>query len=204
MAIEQLFIRKRKTIGGIQLDAVLSESHANTVAITRNPVEVGVEITDHAVVLPKRLIMIVEVTDSPFGLAAIGAIVDTITGLFGTSTTENLTRSSAAYNAMVQLQEQRQALEIQTGLKLYESMLITSITTNQDKDSSKVATMTITLDEIIVAETTLVAIPEAQINDEGVKKQAGSPTQKGRVESSAPTESTSKSTLKTVLDWLNE
>ena len=202
MALERLFIRKQKTIGGIVLDAVLTEAHANNIAITRNPVEAGAEITDHAVVLPKRLVMLVEVTDSPLGLAAVGAIVDTVTGLFGTSTTENVTRSSAAYNAMVQLTEQRDPLTVQTGLRLYESMLITNVATTQDKNSSRVATMSITFDEIIVAESELVVIEEEQVTGSATKKQATSPVQKGKVEPATPTESTNTSVLKTVADWI--
>ena len=53
MAFENLFIRTRKSLGGIQLDAVLSESHNNVVRTTKNPVELGADITDHSIIEPK-------------------------------------------------------------------------------------------------------------------------------------------------------
>ena len=55
MAFENLFIRTKKSIGGIELDAVLTETHNNQVRLTKNPVELGADITDHAVIEPKRL-----------------------------------------------------------------------------------------------------------------------------------------------------
>ena len=201
MAFENLFIRSQKTIGGIQLDAVLSESHNNSVSISNNPVELGANITDNAIIDPKRITMVVEVSDTPLSGAAFGAIVDLITGLFGSSTTDNLTRSNTAYNAMVQLMEAREPIEVQTKLVNYTDMLITNINATQDKDTSRIARMVIALEEIIIVESEVVQL-EAKTLQSGTPRQQGSPAEnKGRQEPIPVNENTNKSVLKSVIDW---
>lgn len=202
MAFEQLFVRTQKSIGGIQLDAVLSETHNNTVRLTKNPVELGADITDHAIVEPKKIVIVAEVSDTPLGLAALGQIVDLVTGLFGTSTTQNITRSNAAFNAMVLLQEQREPLEIQTKLRLYQDMIITSLVTTQDKDSSRIALMTIILEEVLITESQVVQLTPEQLQAGTTTEQASSAEKKGRQESVTPSDTTSTSVLKSVLDFI--
>lgn len=202
MAFENLFVRTKKSLGGIQLDAVLSETHNNTIRLTKNPVELGADITDHAIIEPKRLNIVAQVSDSPLGTAAFGEIVDLVTGLFGTATTSNITRSNAAYNAMVQLAEQREPLEVQTKLKLYSDMVITSLTTSQDKNTSRIAAMNITLEEVLITESQIVKLDPEQLQDGSATEQGSSPEKKGRQEPITPNDTTNKSVLKSVIDWV--
>lgn len=84
MSLKKIFVRTPRSIGGVQLDAVLNEDHNNMVTITKNPVEAGTDITDHAIIQPKKLSVRGAVSDSPLGLAAFGQLVDSVTRLFGT------------------------------------------------------------------------------------------------------------------------
>ena len=202
MAFEQLFVRTKKSLGGIQLDAVLSETHTNAVRLTKNPVELGADITDHAIVEPKRLNIVAHVSDSPLGAAAFGEIVDLVTGLFGTATTSNITRSNAAYNAMVQIMEQCEPLEVQTKLKLYSNMVITGLTTSQDKNTSRIVAMNISLEEVLITESQIVKLDPEQLQDGSAKEQGSSPEKKGRQEPVTPNDTTNKSVLKSVLNWV--
>jgi len=202
MSFENLFIRTQKAIGGIQLDAVISESHVNEVSLTNNPVEFGAEITDNAVVQPKQINILAEVSDTPLGVASLGQIVDLVTGLFGTSTSENITRSNAAYNAVIQLQEEREPIEIQTKLRLYTDMVITKVTTIQDKDTSRIVRMSIDLQQVIITQSEIVQLSEDQLRA-GSAKEQGSPAEKsGRKEAVEPPEATNKSALKAAIDWV--
>lgn len=196
MAFENLFIRTKKSIGGIQLDAVISESHSNVVRITKNPVEVGVDTNDHAVIEPKKITIIAEVSDTPLGFAALTQIVDLLTGLFGSSTSGNITRSITAYNALVQIQEARQTIEVQTKLKEYKDMLITNISTFQDKDSSRIVSMSIQLEELIVTPSEVVQIDKSQLKAGPTKSQAASAENKGKQEPISPSPAKEKSYLK--------
>jgi len=202
MAFENLFIRTEKTLGGIQLDAVLSESHSNPIRLTKNPIELGADITDHAIIEPKLLTINAEVSDTPLGVAAFGAIVDLITGLFGTATSSNITRSNAAYNALLQLAELREPIQVQTRLRLYENMIITNIDITQDKDSSRVANMVISLEEALITQSQIVQLTPEQLGLGSPTEQGSSPEQLGRQEPVTPTDTIQKSVLKTVLDWV--
>lgn len=202
MAFENLFIRTEKSIGGIKLDAVLSESHSNELSLTSNPVELGADITDHSVIEPKKITIVAEVSDTPLGFAAVGQIVDNVTGLFGSSTEGNITRSNAAYNAIVQLQESREPIEVQTKLKLYTNMVITNIKIDQDKNSSRTARMIINLQEVLITESEIVQLSEEQLA-QGSPREQGSPAEKsGRKEAVEPSETTNTSVLKSVINWV--
>jgi hypothetical protein len=202
MAFENLFIRTKKSIGGIELDAILSETHNNQVRLTKNPVELGADITDHAVIEPKRLSITAQVSDTPLGTAAFGQIVDLVTGLFGTSTTKNITRSNAAYNAMVQLMEEREPIEVQTKLKLYQDMVITSLSVTQDKNTSRIVLMNISLEEVLITESQIVKLTPEQLQEGSAREQATSAEKKGRQEPVTPSETTNKSVLKSITSWI--
>lgn len=201
MTFENLFIRSKKSIGGIELDAVISETHNNQVRLTKNPVEFGADISDHAIIEPKRVSIVAQVSDTPLGAAAIGQIIDLVSGLFGTSTSQNLTRSNIAYNAIVQLMEQREPIQIQTKLTLYTDMIITSLSVTQDKDTSRVVLMNISLEEVLISESQILRLSADQL--EGLTREQATPAEKrGRQEATTPNETTNRSVLKTVLDWV--
>ncbi len=203
MAFENLFIRTKKSIGGIQLDAILTESHNSQITLTRNPVEFGAEITDHAIIEPKKVNILAVVSDTKLGLAAFGEIIDFITGLFGTSTTINITRSNAAYSALIQLQEFREPIEVQTKLVLYQDMIITNISTIQDKDTSKVVELNISLEEALIVKTKVTQLEPTNLEEGPPKEQGSPPDERGRQDPVEPSTTNEKTILKTVKDWLS-
>lgn len=203
MSLRQIFVRTKRTIGTIQLDGVLSEDHDNTVTITKSPVEAGTDITDHAILQPKKLIVRGIVSDSPLGLAAFGQLIDQVTRLFGTSTLDNLTRSQQAYEAFLRLMEVREPIEVVTGLRVYEDMLITSITTSQDKDTARASVLNIGLEEIILTESVLVSIPQDAI-DASVQQSATSIGDRGKVEVEEILDERETTILKSLVEWTRE
>lgn len=204
MPFENLLVSSSRSIGGIQLDAILSESHTNVIRKTTNPVELGADITDHAIIEPKIINIQAQVSDTPINGAAFGQIVDLVTGLFGSSTSSNITRSNASYNAMVQLAEAREPIDVQTRLRLYSNMIITNISTTQDKDSSRVALMDITMEEILITNSTIVFIDSSQLRSGRTSQQASSSDNRGRVEPTVPDDATNTSVLRTVIDWVEQ
>lgn len=202
MAFENLFIRTKKSIGGIELDAVLSETHVNQVRLTKNPIELGADITDHSIVEAKRINIVAQVSDNPLGSAAFGQIIDLVTGLFGTSTTQNITRSNAAYAAIVQLMEIREPIEIQTKLKLYSDMIITGLSTTQDKNSSRIVLMTLNLEEALITESQIVKLTPKQLKQGSAREQGSSAESKGRQETVTPNSTVNRSVLKSVTKWI--
>ena len=204
MAFENLFIRTKKSIAGIQLDATLSESHTNTVRMTKNPIELGADVTDHVIIEPKRVSITAQVSDTPLGTAAFAQIVDNVSGLFGSSTEENVTRSIAAYNSLIAIQEIAEPIEVQTKLKLYTNMIIVGISTVQDKDSSRIVLMVITLEEALITASEIVQLSSEQLQLGSITEQASPSTNRGRQETVSPDDTTNTSVLKNVLGWLGD
>jgi len=186
MSFENLFIRSKKSIGGIELDAVLTESHANSIRLTRNPIELGADITDHSIIQLKRINIVARVSDTPLGAASFAEIIDFVSGLFGTSTSENITRSEAAYNAILSLMELREPINVQTKLKTYSDMIIVGLSTTQDKDTSRIAQMSITLEQVIITESKLIKLDITQLLEGSTRQQGSAAENKGRVEPVTP------------------
>lgn len=202
MAFENLFIRTNKSIGGIKLDAVLQEKHVNELSVTKNPVEFGAEVTDHSRIEPKQVSVLAVVTDTPLGFAAVGELVDRISGIFGSSTEENVTRSVAAYEAMVALQENRVPLDLQTRLVLYKNMIITKIEVVQDKDSSREVVLNMSFSEMLIVNTEVVQLPPSQLQSGSVREQGSSPDSRGVLSGIIPNDPVDASVLKQVKDFI--
>lgn len=194
MAFENLFIRTQRFIGGVQLDTVTIEDHDNSVLITKNPVEDGVDITDHAIIQPKLLFIQGAVTDTPLGAAAFGQLVDSVTSLFGTTTPTNGTRSQNAYNLMLALMEAREPFEVSTKLRTYNNMLMTSLKTVQDKDSSRIVLLNMVFEEIITTESATINLTEADVSAE-IGKSITPTVERGRQEALEVKEPTNTSVL---------
>lgn len=200
MAFENLFIRTKRSVGGIELDSVLLEDHTGAVSLTKNPVEAGADITDHAIVQPDVITIRGVITDTPLGTAAIGQIINTVTNLFGASNSSNLTRSQQAYAAFVELKNQAEPLEIDTKLKTYSNMIITSLNTSQDKDSSRALYINLTLEEVILTESETISLGEDDVFSD-VSKTASSVVEKGKQEVNSVTETVNSSILNTIIGW---
>ena len=117
MALANLFIRTKREFAGISLDAVLTESFSSPITVTKNPVEFGANIADHAIIQPKKYTLTGVVSNTPLSLTgAVGQIIDNISGLFGDSSGSNLSRSQSAYEALQAIKDEREPIEVQTGL----------------------------------------------------------------------------------------
>ena len=128
MALANLFIRTKREFAGISLDAVLTESFSSPITVTKNPVEFGANIADHAIIQPKKYTLTGVVSNTPLSLTgAVGQIIDNISGLFGDSSGSNLSRSQSAYEALQAIKDEREPIEVQTGLGLLKNMLILDI-----------------------------------------------------------------------------
>lgn len=110
MSFGNLFI-ELPNVGGIELDASISEEHDFDTNITTNPTEEGVEHADNIVLLPIKLSMTARVSD-----ASMIPFVPS----FGS-------KSIDAYNALIELQTSKQLVDITTGIRTYENMYLKRI-----------------------------------------------------------------------------
>lgn len=120
-------------IGPVPIDCVLTEKHTTELDITEIPIETGAKVTDHAVVMPKKLSL---------DVANDGA--------------------AATFNALVRFQESRVPFSIVSGLKVYSNMLVKRIDADRDASFSRVLRARVDLQEIIIVSTAYAADPAGE------------------------------------------
>lgn len=115
-------------IGPVFIDCVISEKPTAELEITEIPVESGARITDHAVVMPKRVSL--DIASS---------------------------NAAASYNALVAFQESRVPFTLVTGLSVFPNMLIRRIEPERDATYSQVLRANVELQEVVIVETAYAA-----------------------------------------------
>lgn len=157
-------------IGGgqpsFQFDAVVRESHTSELQVTDNPVETGVVVSDHAFMLPAKLEIEACVGDVWLRMrdAGKGTELKPVNTDFAWLTPapgegSGASRSATAYQLMIGLQRSAEPFSVQTGLKLYQNMLITSLSADQDKDTSSSLCFRASLREILRVNTQTIVYP---------------------------------------------
>lgn len=182
MALLNLYIKPLRKIGIVIFDVTVTEVHDRKVRLTKNPIEQGADITDHAIIEPKRISIQAAISDTPFNVGTfVEAIVDRVTSLVGSSTTNGLTRSKQGYKDLIEVMETREPITIQTNLVSYENMVITSVNVSQDKDTSKIVILDIMAEEAILTQTEIISLSAESLSTSAAT-QSSSAVQRGRIE----------------------
>ena len=186
MSVESLFIKPNRSIDIYKLDNTHVESHSSELEISTHPVEIGAEITDHAVLKPEMLTVTGEVTDTPLDVSQNqdGQIVFSDNDLFGSSTTDSKTRSQVAHELFKELQRDRVLVSIQTGLELYPECLIKNISISQDSDTSRTAIFTFKFQRVLLVESETLNIDETNLTREQLSASNGAQAQGATTEKS--------------------
>jgi Dit-like phage tail protein len=147
MGIAQLIFRKGNFIGEIELDVIVDESTNSSTTITSNPVENGADVNDHIIINPMTFSMSGIVSDTKVGiLGGLGAL-EQITS--GNAFTKDDTPSKEAWEELLELQANRTPFTLVTNLKEYDNVVIESLSTSQNKDTSNSLHFTANMKEII-------------------------------------------------------
>lgn len=119
-----------RAIGPVPISCMVSEKHSSALEITEIPIETGAKITDHAIVMPKSVM-----------LEVAGA------------------NAAATFDALVRFQESRVPFTLVTGLKVYQNMLIKRADADRDTSYSKILRARVELQEVILVSTSYAADP---------------------------------------------
>ncbi len=115
-----------------ELDGVISEQHNNRAIVTKHPVEYGVDISTHVIKQPAKIVVNGIVTNSP----SLKQFANNLPGdaTFKSQVKGTITgaRIRSAYEGLLQLQNERQPVLLQTGLKSYANMVLTGVSTPND------------------------------------------------------------------------
>jgi len=140
---------KKRSFGSFAFDATFVEDHTAESVVTEEPIELGAEISDHMYAKSIELIISAGVDDKPFGLSA-----DT-----GDS---NEVRSSSTYEALLNLKNTAELFNIQTGLKLYDNMVVYKIAVRQDKNTPDSFYFDATCRQLSIVQTQSTEAPASQ------------------------------------------
>lgn len=127
-------------------DAVIELSHEQELELTHHPVQSGASISDHAYIMPARLTLDVGMSDAMDSYEQ----PDTWSG--------STSKSVAAYQTMLALQQARIPLALTTRLRSYSNMFIRSV---NPRDTSKTylgLRMSVVFEQIIIASITILSV----------------------------------------------
>ncbi|SFE43349.1 hypothetical protein SAMN04487969_102496 [Paenibacillus algorifonticola] len=135
----------KTNIGGWFMDAFIRSTHTSRLKITSHPTQVGANVTDHAYLEPRELVMEVGMTDVAKSI---------IKGQF----TGGYSRSVQAFKVLKALQASRVPIQVHTRLGTYQNMLIEVISAPDDYKTMFGLRCTVTMRELLVAQVKTVKI----------------------------------------------
>lgn len=158
-----LVMQNKRKIGLLIPNVVMKETHTDKLSATTHPVETGATIADHAYLLPAELSMEV-------GFSSGGSLVDFMdTTAFGVQA--SLTPAES-YQQLRDLMTNRQPLTVVTGKRLYNNMLITSITVTTERATENVLFATLTMNELMITQTQTLGTAGKENMTQGVNTSA--------------------------------
>lgn len=143
ISIQTLFGDRRK-INDITIDVILNESTTDTLTITKQPVQQGASITDHAYKEPTGFSMSVYFTD----------------GL--------LTSLSSIYQSLLDLQNSRIPFDVITPKRIYRNMLIATLSQTTDKRTENCLAIQASFQEVIIVKVSTTQVPRVKQKFAGV------------------------------------
>lgn len=133
VTLQSLF-GKDRTFGEIEVDVVINEDTSDILVITKQPVQKGTPITDHAYKEPTQLGMKIRFND-------------------------NLFRSlSKMYQSLLDLQFPPVPIDVVTPKRIYRNMLISSLRQTTDKLTESVLAIDIVFQQVILVDIAPVQV----------------------------------------------
>ena len=142
ITLQSLFGTKRK-LGSIEVNVIISENTNDTLTITRQPVQQGASITDHAYKEPTVLTMSMLFKDNFF------------------------TSLSKLYKQLQDLQSSRVPFTITTKKRIYRNMLISTLALQTDKLTENVLAINASFQEVIIVSVSTTNVPRARQKNPG-------------------------------------
>jgi len=189
---ELLFKKTRAIVGVVQFDASLSESHVSTISATSHAIEEGSEITDHIFKNPEQIEITGVVTNTP-----IVYLADFFADSPLTNANEiSKTRVDDAYNELLRVQKSGELVEVVTSLRNYSNMMLESVTVDRDVTLGNILRTSVTLREILKANSISIELPTPK--DVVARKKTKKGKQSKKNASTKQTE-TSQATINTLV-----
>ncbi len=136
-------IRPVRKIGSINVQVIVNESTTDTLTITKQPVQQGASITDHAYKEPTTFSAQMYFTD-------------------------NLAVSlSKLYQNLLDLQVSRVPFDIITPKRIYRNMLMASLSQTTDKSTENCLSVNMSFQEVIIVKVSTTQVPRSKQKNPG-------------------------------------
>jgi hypothetical protein len=154
MVLSILFGKKyaQSNIGGVVLDATLSEDHTYNSRVTSYPIENGKIISDHIINDPETVQITGIVTDTPLSILS------------------SFNRSISAFNRLIQIHNNRERVTVVTGIKVYTNMVMTSLQVPRNVQTGQSLTFVIELQKVLLDSTVKLALDPNDPFNKGTDK----------------------------------
>lgn len=161
---------RQKTIGGIAVDAFLTESHTQSAEVTEYSVEEGSPISDH-------------VTPAPDGLSITGIISPT--SIYTSGNESGIDRVAECDQKFAELMAKGEPVDVVTGLRAYTNMVITEYAVNRSAENGRSLEFSMTLVKIRVITSKITPIAKLG-GDTKTKQQTQQTANMGKVVGETP------------------
>lgn len=138
-----IFPTKQRQLGQIKVDVIISESTNDTLTVTKQPVQQGASITDHAYKEPTVINMTMNFRDN------IGVSL------------------SKVYQNLLDLQSSRVPFTVVTPKRIYNSMLMTSLGQTTERNTENCLAIVISCQEVILVPVTTTTVPRSRQKNPG-------------------------------------
>lgn len=154
--LTQIFIRPIRKIGQLAVSVIISESTNDTLTITKQPVQQGASITDHAFKEPTTLQMSAYFQDNQL-INVLNAFSD-------------LSQSPMAqfYQKLLDLQISRIPFDVITPKRVYKNVLMASVQQTTDKNTENTLAVLFSFQEVIIVQVGNVTVPRSRQRNPGV------------------------------------
>ena len=143
-------LRDRRRIGEIEVQVVLNETTTDTLTITKQPVQQGASISDHAFMEPTVFNCVIRFREN---------------NIFSGSFSSTLSKT---YQDLLTLQKERIPFNITTPKRIYSNMLINTLGCTTDKTTENVLAINLSCQEVIRVPIGIVQVPRSQQRNPGV------------------------------------
>ena len=150
-----------KSIGGITVDAFLSENYQFANEVSEIPIEEGVTVTDNVTEAPDEIT--IEGFFGKYEFKAEGSMSDNKLKNISKKIPDTLQRVKRYYQELLRIKKERQPITLVTGLDTFEDMIITSLNIPRDVETGADLHFTMTLKKlpIIHSETVKISVSNA-------------------------------------------
>jgi hypothetical protein len=145
--LQSLFGPKRK-IGSITVQVVVNENTNDTLTITKQPVQQGASITDHAYKEP-----------TVFSTTILFKDNNLISGVLSTFSGSGSNGLSKLYQSLLDLQNSRIPFDITTPKRIYRNMLLATLAQTTDKNTENCLAINASFQEVILVKVSTTQVP---------------------------------------------